>query len=130
MLVTHRGGEPVDRLQPVLDCEQIIALQRAVREVAVEDSIYDYILDIVQATRDCEELHVGASTRGAICLYRAAQSQALLAGRDYVVPDDIKQLCVAVLSHRVIPKGYLHGRQREAIELLIRRLVDEIRVPE
>jgi MoxR-like ATPase len=130
VLLTHRGGEPVDELQPVLDCEQIVALQQAVREVTVEDSIYDYILDIVEATRECEELHVGASTRGAICLYRAAQAQALMAGRDYVVPDDVKQLCVAVLSHRVIPKGYLHGRQREAVELLIQRLVAEIRVPE
>jgi MoxR-like ATPase len=73
---------------------------------------------------------VGTSTRGAICLYRAAQSLALMSGRDYVVPDDVKQLCVAVLSHRVIPKGYLHGRQREAVELLIGRLVEEVRVPE
>jgi MoxR-like ATPase len=130
VLATHRSGEPVDELQPVLDCEQIISMQRAVREVTVDDAIYEYILDIAQTTRGCDELHVGASTRGAICLYRAAQALALMDGRDYVVPDDVKQLCVPVLSHRVIPKGYLHGRQREAVESLIRRLVDEVRVPE
>ena len=54
---------------------------------------------------------------------------ALLAGRSYVVPDDVKGLAVAVLAHRVIPKGYLHGSQREAVEALIERLVDEVRVP-
>ena len=73
-------------------------LQRAVREVTVEESINDYILDIVHATRDCEELHVGTSTRGAICLYRAAQSLALMSGRDYVVPDDVKRVAPAVVN--------------------------------
>jgi MoxR-like ATPase len=130
VLVTHRRGEPVDELEPVLDCEQISTMQRAVRNVRVDDAIYDYILDIAQTTRDCEELHVGASTRAAICLSRAAQALAFMEGRDFVVPDDIKRLCVPVLSHRVIPRGYSHGRQRDAIELLIHRLVEEIRVPE
>jgi MoxR-like ATPase len=130
VLLTHRKGEPVEELQPALKCEQIRELQTAVREVAVDDSIYDYILDITHATRYCDELHVGASTRGAICLYRAAQALALMENRDYVIPDDVKRLSIPVLSHRVIPKGYLHGRQRDAVETLIRRLVDEVHVPE
>jgi MoxR-like ATPase len=129
VLVSHRRGEPVDDLQPVLDGPQVVALQEAVRGVEVEESIHGYLLDIVQATRDCEELHVGASTRGALSLYRAAQASALLAGRSYVVPDDVKGLAVAVLAHRVIPKGYLHGSQREAVEALLERLVEEVRVP-
>ncbi len=95
----------------------------------VEDSVNGYLLDIVQATRDCQELHVGASTRGALALYRAAQAAALVAGRGYVVPDDVKSLAVAVLAHRVITKGYLHGDQREAVEALIERLVDDVPVP-
>jgi MoxR-like ATPase len=129
VLVSHRQGEPVDDLQPVLDGPQVVALQEAVRGVEVEESIHGYLLDIVQATRDCAELHVGASTRGALSLYRAAQAAALLAGRGYVVPDDVKGLAVAVLAHRVIPKGYLHGSQREAVEALLERLVDDVRVP-
>ena len=129
VLVSHRQGEPVDDLQPVLDGPQVVALQEAVRGVEVEESIHGYLLDIVQATRDCAELHVGASTRGALSLYRAAQAAALLAGRGYVVPDDVKGLAVAVLAHRVIPKGYLHGSQREAVEALLERLVEEVRVP-
>ena len=96
---------------------------------AVDDSINEYLLDIVEATRRCDELHVGVSTRGALALYRAAQAAALVAGRRYVVPDDVKRLAVPVLAHRVIPKGYLHGGQREAVESLIERLVDDVPVP-
>jgi MoxR-like ATPase len=129
VLTTHRAGEPVDTLQPVLHCEQIFALQQVVREVTVDDAINAYLLDIVQATRACDDLHVGVSTRGALALYRAAQSAALVAGRTYVVPDDVKQLALPVLSHRVISKGYLRGSQREAVEALVERLVDEVPVP-
>jgi MoxR-like ATPase len=129
VLSTHRDGEPVDTLKPALDSEHVIALQGAVRQVAVEDSINGYVLDIVQATRHCDELHVGVSTRGALALYRAAQAAALVAGRQYVVPDDVKQLAVPVLAHRVIPKGYLHGSRREVVESLIERLVEDVAVP-
>ena len=71
VLTSHRGGEPVDRLEPVLDAAQILALQEATRRVAVEESIADYLLDIVSATRHSPLLQVGVSTRGALCLYRA-----------------------------------------------------------
>jgi MoxR-like ATPase len=130
VLTSHRKGEPVEKLQPVLTCDQIVSLQSDVCQVEVEDSINHYILDIVEATRQCEDLHIGVSPRGALALYRAAQASALVAGRNYVVPDDVKSLTVPVLAHRVISKGYLHGGQREAVEALIERLVDEIPVPE
>jgi MoxR-like ATPase len=129
VLATHREGEPVTHLEPVLNCEQIVSLQAKVREVAVEDSIYDYLLDIVHATRQCDELHVGVSTRGALSLYRAAQASALIDGRLYVVPDDIKRLAVPVLAHRVISRGYLQGTERPTVEAIIRRLVDATPVP-
>ena len=129
VLVSHREVEPVDQLKPVIDSHQIRDLQSAVRQIDVEESIYDYLLDIVAATRECDELHVGVSTRGAICLYRAAQALATIQGRSFVTPDDIKHLVVPVLAHRVVPKGYLHGGQREAVEKLIQRLVDDISVP-
>jgi len=129
ILVSHRSGEPVEQLEPALDCGQVTALQQAVRTVEVDTAIHDYLLDIVEATRRCEEFHVGASTRAALALYRAAQAAALVAGRRFVVPDDVKHLAVPVLAHRVIPKGYLHGGQREAIEALVERLVEEVPVP-
>jgi len=129
VLLSHREGEPVDSLAPALDCQQVAALQAAVRQVTVEDSINEYVLDIIEATRRCDELHVGVSTRGTLALYRAAQAAALVAGRRFVVPDDVKRLTVPVLAHRVIPKGYLHGGQRQVIESLIERLVDDVPVP-
>ena len=129
VLSSHREGEPVDRLEPVLSGEQIIELQEAVRRVKVDSSIDAYLLDIVHATRNSDDLHVGASIRGALSLYRASQAAALVEGRDFVVPDDVKRLAVLVLSHRVITKGYLQGGQREAIEALIQRLVEEVPVP-
>jgi MoxR-like ATPase len=129
VLATHRLGEPVDVLGPVLTSEEISQLQEAVRRVKVEESISGYLLDIVHATRNSEDLHVGVSIRGALALYRASQAAALVGGRDYVVPDDVKELAVPVLAHRVITKGYLHGGQREAIEALIERLVNEVAVP-
>jgi len=97
--------------------------------VQVDEAIDTYLLDIVEATSRCDDLHVGVSTRGALALYRAAQASALVAGRTYVVPDDVKGLAVPVLAHRVITKGYLHGGQREAVETLIERLVEEVAVP-
>ncbi len=129
VLAIHRSGEPLENLTPVVDCSQILQLQQAVRQVTVDESIYEYLLDIVEATRNSPELHVGVSTRGALCLYRACQSLSLIEGREYVVPDDVKRLAVPVLAHRVITKGYLHGSQRGAIESLIQRFVDDVPVP-
>ncbi len=129
VLTSHRRGEPVDGLEPVLDSDQIAAMQEAVREVRVDEAISAYLLDVVEATRRCEELHVGVSVRGALALYRASQAWAVLEGRAYVVPDDVKRLTVPVLAHRVMPKGYLHGERREAVEALVERLVGEVSVP-
>jgi MoxR-like ATPase len=129
VLSSHRVGEPIDKLQPVLEGAQISVLQQAVRQVAMDESINSYLLDIVDATRQCEELRVGVSTRGALCLYRASQALALIENRDFVIPDDVKRLVVPVLSHRVIAKGYLQGTHRHALETLIVRLAEEIPVP-
>jgi MoxR-like ATPase len=129
VLTSHRSGEPVDGLRPVLTGAEIVQLQHAVREVRVDDSITNYLLDIVHATRQGEDLNVGVSTRGALTLYRAAQSHALVDGRSYVVPDDIKSLAVPVLSHRVVGKSFLQAGEFGAAEAIIRDIVDRIRVP-
>ncbi len=130
VLEAHRLAEPVDQLQSVVNRRQVLSLQEAVREIRIDESIHGYLLDIVAATRNCDELHVGVSTRGALVLSRAAQVLALMEGRDYVVPDDIKTLAVPVLSHRVIGKAYLHSGQRPAVEGLIQRIVAETRIPQ
>ncbi|RCS54560.1 MoxR family ATPase [Bremerella cremea] len=129
ILESHRNGEPVNELSPVVTCEQIVQLQDSVRKIEVSEAISEYLLDIIDGTRTSDDLEVGASTRAGLSLFRAAQSVALLEGRDFVVPDDVKQLAVPVLAHRVIPKGFLHAGQREAVESMVGRIVDEISIP-
>ena len=129
VLASHRAGEPIEHLQHVIDGEQVVTLQHAVRRVTVDESINGYLLDIVDATRRSDDLRVGVSTRGALCLYRASQALALIENRDFVIPDDVKRLTVPVLSHRVIAKGYLQGTQRQALEAIITRLVEDVPVP-
>jgi MoxR-like ATPase len=130
VLTSHRQGEPVQELEPVIECEQVTALQEAVRTIAFEESVGDYLLEIVHKTRESDELRVGVSTRGALSLYRSAQALALIEGRQFVVPDDVKRLAPLVLSHRVILKGFLRTAQRDAAEAVIRRLVEQTAVPE
>lgn len=129
ILKDHRAGEPVESLRAMLTGDDITRLQRAVRAVRVDDSISDYLLDIVHATRTSDDLHVGVSTRGALMLYRAAQSLAFVSGRDFVVPDDVKTLSVPVLAHRVLGKSFLQAGQFSASETIIRDIVDRTRVP-
>ena len=130
VLMTHREGEPVEALQSVLDAASIARLQDAVRMIRVDKSMYDYVLDIVAATRGAADLHVGVSPRGAISLCRAAQATALMEGRDYVVPDDIKGLAVPALAHRVISRGHLRTENREVLEGIVRDLVESTPIPE
>jgi MoxR-like ATPase len=129
ILTAHRHSEPVGQLQAVIDPSQVIELQTAAREVKVEQSVADFLLDVVHATRSAETLHVGVSTRGALSLYKACQSLAFLEGRDFVTPDDVKRLTVPVLSHRVIAKGYLQGTQRDMVEGIVRRIVETVPSP-
>jgi len=125
----HRLGSPLQEVQPVLDCEQLLAMQKSVREVQVSTVLREYLLDLVEATRKSDELYVGASTRGTLCLYRAAQALAILEGRTYVVPDDIQTLVVPVLAHRVITKGYMHGGHRRETEEVLAQIAARIPVP-
>ena len=129
ILSSHRRGEPVEKLGAVLSREDILALQKAVRTVRVDDAISEYMLDLVHATRESGDLHVGVSTRGALTLYRAAQGLALVSGRDYVIPDDVKTLAVPVLAHRVVGKSFLQAGEFSLSESIIRDLLDRLRVP-
>ncbi len=129
VLVAHRQGEPSDRVEAVLTGEEVQQVQSAVREVKVDDSIGEYILDLVDATRQNEELSLGVSTRGALIYYRAAQAMALARRRDYVIPDDVKELAVPVMAHRVVPNRWVQEGQREQAEAIIRQILQMVRVP-
>lgn len=129
ILRNHRNGEPVDQIQPVLEASQLESLQQAVRDVRVDDSLSDYLLKIVAATREHPELTLGVSTRGALTLYRAAQARALIENRDYVIPDDVKELALPVLAHRVASQGLVREGRRDRARSAIRQILDSTRVP-
>lgn len=128
ILSQHRGGQPVDRLQSVINASELRALQEEVRAVRVDDTISNYLLQIVSATRTHPELTLGVSTRGALTYYRTAQSLALVEGRNYMTHDDVKQLAIPALSHRVICKGLVREGQRQRAQDAIRQIVDKTRV--
>lgn len=129
VLRSHRAGEPVDQMKPVVSLAEIREAQAVTRTVQVEDSILDYLQDIVDQTRTSNELQVGTSTRGALAFYRAAQATALLAGRSFVVPDDVKKMAIPVLAHRVMPRGFAAGSERAAAEAIIQKCLEAVRVP-
>lgn len=129
ILANHRGGQPVDALRPVLNVGQLLQLQQQVRDVRVDDSISDYLLRIVTATRQNPELTLGVSTRGALTLYRAAQARAVTENREFVTPDDIKQLAVPVLAHRIVVRGLMREGQRERSRKAIQQILDRTPIP-
>src|ERR1051325_9472366 len=96
------------RLHPIEDLRQVLS---AIKEIYVDQTVADYIVRLVTATREHPDVYLGASPRGSINLYRSSQALAALEGRDYVIPDDVKALGVAVLAHRLIVKSQASLRE-------------------
>jgi MoxR-like ATPase len=111
ILETHGAVEPVDNLAPVLSAADVVKLQEAVTGIYVAPSLKGYIIDVAEATRHERDLVLGVSPRGALALQRASRAYAAAAGRDYVIPDDLKLLAGSVLEHRLIlsPEAQLRG---------------------
>jgi MoxR-like ATPase len=102
ILKRQRDGHPIETLSTVVDVAELLHLQEVIKQVHVDDLIVEYIVALVVATRDHGDVYLGASTRGALALYRAAQAWAAINGRDFVIPDDVKLLAQPVLGHRLI----------------------------
>lgn len=119
---------PIDNLKTVISGDEILEIQSIVRKVYVDESIDDYIVNIVRATRENKNVQLGASPRGSLSLFRAAQAWAVINGREYVIPDDVKQFVKPVLSHRIIikPEGKLMGI--EPVDVL-ENILKQVRVP-
>jgi len=118
----------VEDLLPVVTSEEVLELQAFSEKVRMDRSLVDYILKIVSATRASELLTLGVSTRGAIHLYRAAQAKAVTEGRNYCIPDDIKEIVFSILSHRIILSSKLESTMEDA-EGVINAIVERIPVP-
>ena len=121
----------LDTITPVMHSDDVLALQHEVREVAVDDSLVDYLLRIVRATRQAYMLDLGVSPRGSLALYHAAQALAYVEGRDYAIPDDIKRLVVPVFAHRIVVNSrYSTGfRRSDEAEAALQEILKTISVP-
>ena len=121
-------GHPIENLQSVTSAEEIQEMQRATREVYVDDLIKEYIVTIISATRGHPDIALGASPRGSLHLFRGSQAQALIRGRDYVLPDDVKELVVPVMRHRIIVSAAARMRGVDPAQV-VREIADSIPVP-
>jgi MoxR-like ATPase len=101
--------DPLESLEPVLSPAEVLELQARVDGVHADPALVDYLMEVVQATRADGRLRAGVSTRGAVALFRAARGYALVDGREYLVPDDVRRLVVPCLAHRVLPAGLSAG---------------------
>jgi MoxR-like ATPase len=128
ILERFRAGDPLPDLRPVTTAEEIMRLQEARRQVRVEASVRDYAVRVARATRQHAEIELGASPRATLSLYWAAQAWAALAGRDFVLPDDVKFMAPHVLTHRLMisPQAQLRGRRPEE---LVADIVAAVPVP-
>lgn len=128
MLAKLQHGHPIDDLQPVVRAEDVMECQAAVRAVHVDAKIVKYVLDIVHASREHDDIALGGSPRASIALFRCGQALAAIGGRDFVTPDDIKRMAYPVLGHRIILKPESRLRKKTPA-LVVKELVDDARVP-
>jgi MoxR-like ATPase len=131
ILRDRENSDPLEELAPVMTAEEIIELQRDVADVAVDDSLLDYLMRIVAATRDSEMLDLGVSPRGTLALCRAAQALALTEDRSYCLPDDIKRLVLPVFAHRILVSSRFSSslRRSEEAEAVLLELMKSVSVP-
>lgn len=123
MLERHQDGMRVSELNPCISTEDVLELRSLCNQVKVEKALQQYIVNLVRATRSCEQVTLGVSPRGTVALQRTTQALAFLEGRDYAIPDDVKFMAPYVLSHRLIPAG---GRRAKPI---VEQLLSSVPIP-
>ncbi|MGH7342859.1 MAG: AAA family ATPase, partial [Candidatus Rokuibacteriota bacterium] len=129
ILDEQKRRHPIEELRQVIDVEELRQLQAAVKEVYVDQAVAEYVVRLVHATREHPDVYLGASPRGSINLYRSSQALAALDGRDFVIPDDVKQLAIAVLAHRLIVKSQASLREVDP-DAIIREVLGQVPVGE
>jgi MoxR-like ATPase len=124
-------ADPLNKLGPVMTSYEVIELQHAVASVSVDDSLVQYLMRIVAATRDSEMLDLGVSPRATLSLFRAAQALALGEERSYCIPDDIKRLVVPVFAHRIVVSSRFSSslRRSEEAEAVLNEILKTVSVP-
>lgn len=129
ILDKHATLSPLESLGEVCTKNDIISASKALDEVNVSDSIKEYILALAEASRSSERIRLGISPRASLALMRAAKGFALISGRDYVIPDDVKKVAIPVMAHRIIPRSTHSLRSSENSQTIIEYLLDSVSVP-
>ena len=128
ILKVHSEKELLDEITPVMTVAEIKKIAAMVKSVRVDDCLFEYVANIVERTRNHEDIILGISQRGGIALVKAAKSMALISGRDYVLPDDIKACAPAVLSHRLLLKNSQRLKKNGEREIVL-DILNEVEVP-
>ncbi len=131
ILRDREKSNPLNKLYPVMTGDDILDLQESVSNIHVDDAVVDYLMRIVNATRNTEMLDLGISPRGTLALFRAAQALALIEGRSFCLPDDVKRLVLPAFSHRVVVSSRYSSslRKSEEAEVVLKELMKTVSVP-
>ena len=131
MLLERTNGFNKININPVFNAGELVDMQKMVEKVKIEDSLLNYMVSIITASRESKHLGLGVSPRGGLIFQQAVRAHALLEGRDYVIPDDFKELAVPILAHRVIGNARKGSYQRrsEDTDIIIEEIVNSIPVP-
>ena len=129
ILLRFRSSDPVSALVTVASGDAVTDAQASFSNVRVSDAVEQYIINIIEATRQDEKISLGVSPRGSIALMKAAQVNAILDSRDFVMPDDVKKVAVPVLAHRLILKGHAISSNTEHAENAVREILKRVNVP-
>jgi len=128
VLDRQQHTHPINALQQVVDVDELLAAQEAVKDIYVDPLVKEYIVNLVRQTRDHPDVYLGSSSRGALAIYRLGQARAALIGRDYVLPDDVKALAGPALGHRIIVGPAARIKDIEP-EQIVQDLLDNMAVP-
>jgi len=123
------GRYKLDHLDPVMTTDDVLALQGQAAQVKMDPALMDFLMDVVEATRAHDQLHVGISPRGSLALMQASQALALVEGRDFVTPDDIKSMVIPVCAHRVITKNHLSNGDIQTASHVLRQILQKVPSP-
>jgi MoxR-like ATPase len=125
ILDEQKRTHPIESIGQVLGVEELRQMQSAIKEIYVDQAVAEYVVRLVTATREHPDVYLGASPRGSINLYRSAQAFAAMDGRDYVIPDDVKGLAVAVLAHRLIVKSQASLREVDP-DRIVHEIIEQV----
>jgi MoxR-like ATPase len=128
ILESQQHGHPIESLAQVISAEELISAQRAVQDIYLDGSVKSYIVSLVEATRKHPDVYLGASPRGSLALFKTTQARAALQGREYVIPDDVKDLAEAALAHRVIVNPAARLKNMDA-RVIVAEISNSVPVP-